>query len=78
MTIKELIENKLYDENEQVVIMYGNVNNPTKLYIGRLLEIPTNLQYIKIEQIASMGETRRTKWNLNKYGSTEIWILKES
>ena len=77
MTIKELMENKLFDENEQVIIMYGDVNNPHKEYMGRLLNTTEELHNKKIENISAMGEHRRTQWNLNKYGWMEIWIKEE-
>jgi len=76
MQIKDLINSNLYDENEQVVILHGDVNNPTREYTGRLSEVPTELQDLEIEMISSLGEIRRTRWNLNKYGWFEIWVKK--
>ena len=77
MIIKELIESSLFDENEQVVILYGDVQNPYRLYTGYLSEIPTDIQDKKIEQISAMGEERRKKWSLNSYGWLEIWMKEE-
>lgn len=74
MIIKNMIESELFDENEQVVILNGDVNNPKRIYTGYLHKIPTEMFTLKIEQIAAMGEHRRTMWNLNKYGWLEIWI----
>ena len=74
MTIKEIIEMSLFDDYEQVVILYGDVDNPNRPYTGYLSEIPIEFHSLKVEQIASMGELRRTKWNLNKYGWLEIWL----
>ena len=74
MIIKNLIESELFDENEQVVILNGDVNKPKRFYTGYLHKIPTEIFELKIEHIASMGERRRTMWNLNKYGWLEIWI----
>lgn len=77
MTIKELMNNKLYDKNEQIVILYGDVNNPYRPYTGKLSDIPSELYEKKIESISAMGESRRNKWNLNHYGWMEIWIEEE-
>ncbi len=77
MTIKELMESELYDENEQIVILYGDVNNPNRQYTGRLSEVSSELHEKKIENISAMGEFRRKKWNLNQYGWTEVWIEEE-
>lgn len=74
MTIKEIINLSLFDEYEQVVILYGDAENPNRPYTGYLSNIPTEFHNWVVEQIASMGETRRTKWNLNKYGWLEIWV----
>lgn len=74
MTIKKLMENQLYDENEQVVILFGDVNNPHRPYTGRLSEIPSELHEKEIESISAMGESRRNRWQLNQYGWLEIWI----
>lgn len=74
MTIKEIINANIYDENEQVVIMEGDVNDPTRVYTGILNEIPEDYLNTVVEQVSSMSENRRAKWNLNKYGWTEIWI----
>lgn len=73
MTIKSLINLSLLDENEQVVILNGDVNCPTRLYTGYLHKIPNNLLDLHVDFISSMGEHRRTSWNLNKYGWMEIW-----
>lgn len=78
MTIKELMESNLYDENEQVVVLYGDVSIPSRPFTGRLSEIPCELHQKRVEAISSMGELRRNKWNLNKYGWTEIWIEVEN
>ena len=77
MTIKELMENKLYDEDEQIVILFGDVNCPNRPYTGRLSEIPNELHDKNIESISAMGELRRNRWHLNQYGWTEIWIEEE-
>lgn len=74
MTIKEIINANIYDENEQVVIMEGDVNDPTRVYTGILNEIPEDYLNTVVEQVSSMSENRRAGWNLNKYGWTEIWI----
>lgn len=77
MTIKELMESKLYDENEQVVVILninGDINSLHRLFTGKLSNIPTELQEKIIEQISAMGESRRKTWNLNKYGWIEIWV----
>jgi hypothetical protein len=68
------MESRLFDENEQVVILKGDVNYPNRLYTGYLWKIPSKVFELKIEQISSMGEHRRTMWNLNKYGWIEIWV----
>lgn len=73
-TIKTIVESNLFDENEQVVILSGDVNNPNRHYTGYLYQIPNNLFERKIELVASMGEKRRASWNLNKYGWLEIWL----
>ena len=77
MTISELLDNKLYDENEQIVVLYGDVSCPHRPYTGRLSEIPIELYKKKIESISAMGELRRNTWHLNQYGWTEIWIEEE-
>lgn len=77
MKIKAIVESKLFDENEQVVILKGDVNCPTRLYTGYLHQIPSEFYEWKIEQISAMGEHRRANWHLNKYGWTEIWIEEE-
>ena len=74
MNIKDMINSKLFDENEQVVILKGDVNNPIRPYTGRIINLPEEFQELNIEQISSMGEIRRSKWNLNKYGWLEIWV----
>ena len=74
MTIKELMESNLYDDNQQIVILYGNVNNPHRPYTGRLSEVPAELLDKKIELLSSMGESRRSRWNLNQYGWMEVWV----
>ena len=74
MIIKDIMESKIFDENEQIVILEGYVDNPKRLYTGRLRRIPEELHELKVELIASMGERRRNEWNLNKYGWLEIWI----
>lgn len=74
MTIKEIIELSLFDEYEQVAILYGDVDNPNRPYTGYISKIPTEFYDWKVEQVASMGELRRTRWNLNKYGWLEVWV----
>lgn len=74
MTIKNIMDMSLFDESEQVVILYGDVDNPSRPYIGYISKIPTEFHDWKVEQVASMGEYRRNTWNLNKYGWLEIWI----
>lgn len=74
MTIKELVETRLYDENEQVMVLSGDVNTPHRPYTGRLVNLPAELQDLEIIQISAMGEFRRNQFNLNKYGWTEIWV----
>ena len=78
MTIKDIIELKIFDENEQVVVLKGNVNNPIILYTGWLHKTPSNMFGLKVEQISSMGEHRRTMLKLNKYGWIELWGDEES
>lgn len=74
MTIKNLIDLNILDENEQVVILNGDVNCPNRLYTGYLHNIPKDIQNtLHIDFISSMGEHRRASWNLNKYGWMEIW-----
>lgn len=74
MKVKEIIKSNLYDENEQVVILHGDVNKPNRPYTGRMSSIPEKFYDKEVSLISSMGEFRRNKWNLNKYGWTEIWI----
>ena len=75
MLIKEFINCNLYDENEQVVILRGDVNYPTRLYTGYLCEIPDKYMDKEIWVITAMSETRRALWTLNKNGWTEIWLV---
>lgn len=77
MKVKDIMDSKVFDENEQIVILYGNVNTPSRPYTGRLSNVPKELQEKEIDTISAMGELRRTKWNLNKYGWMEIWIDEE-
>lgn len=74
MTIRGLLEIGLYDENEQVVILSGEVSSPVREFTGRLVNTPAELLGREIEQVSAMGETRRDQYKLNKYGWTEIWI----
>lgn len=74
MTIKNFKELNLFDENEQIVVMNGDVNYPNRIYTGNLWSIPNNILELEVWQICSMGERRRKMWNLNKYGWIEIWI----
>lgn len=74
MTIENIINLSLFDEFEQVVILHGDVDNPSRPYMGYLSKIPKEFYNWKVEQVASMGERRRNTWNLNKYGWLEIWI----
>lgn len=75
MTIKSLIDLNILDENEQVVILNGDVNCPNRLYTGYLHNIPTDmLNGLEVELVSAMGERRREKWQLNKYGWMEIWV----
>jgi hypothetical protein len=74
MNIKNIVESKLFDENEQVVILSGDANYPNRHYTGYLYQIPSELFDKKVELVSSMGERRRNTWNLNKYGWLEIWL----
>ena len=74
MTIKTLLETNLFDENEQIIILEGDVNYPTVHFKGYLHEVPTELQGLKIEQLSSMGKHRRNQFHLNHHGWTEIWV----
>lgn len=78
MTIKDIIELKIFDENEQVVVLKGNVNYPTIFFAGWLHKMPSNMFELKVELISSMSEHRRTMLKLNKYGWIELWIDEES
>lgn len=78
MTIKDITELKMFDKNEQVVVLKGNVNNPIIFYTGRLHKTPSNMFELKVEQISSMSEHRRAMLKLNKYGWIELWIDEES
>lgn len=72
MKIKEL--EKIYDGNEQVVVLFGDVNCPIRKFTGRFCEIPEDVLSLEFWTVGAMGERRRTGWNLNKYGWTEIWL----
>lgn len=81
MKIKDMVSSGIFDENEQVAVLYTDlshgVNNPFRPYTGRLSNVPEELQEKEIENLSAMGESRREKWNLNKYGWMEIWIDEE-
>lgn len=79
MTIKELSKLNLFDENEQVVVIDedGGVNNPIRIYTGRFSEMPEDIIDRKVTLVSAMGKSRIEKWNLNKYGWTEIWVENE-
>ena len=75
MTIKNLKDLNIFDDNEQVVILNGNVNCPNKIYTGYFHNIPKDmLTLLEIELVSSMSESRRNAWQLNRYGWTEIWV----
>lgn len=74
VTIKNIISLGIYDDNEQVAILSGDVDNPTIHYKGRLCDLSDDFMNKSIYQIAAMGESRREKLMLNKYGWTEIWL----
>jgi len=74
MLIKNLIELNIYDENEQIIILSGDVENPIIHYKGRLCNISDEFINKSVIQIAAMGESRREKLMLNKYGWTEFWL----
>lgn len=76
MTIKEIAN--IYDDNEQIVLLSGDVNRPNRHYTGRLCNTPDALLNSQIDFVSAMPESRRKNWNLNRYGWTEIWIDKEN
>ena len=55
MTIKQLIDLGIYDENERVSIFSGDVSRPTRYFDGRLCDIPENLLDNTFETIGAMG-----------------------
>lgn len=77
MTIKDFIDLKIFDENEQIAMLSGDVNSPRQYWTGRLCNIPERLYSTEIDFISSMGERLRTQLNLNRYGWTEIWIVEK-
>lgn len=77
MTIAELKALGIINENEQIVVFSGDVSNPHRLYEGRLCNIPAELDDKKVWEISAMGERRRERYNLNKYGWLEIWLEEE-
>lgn len=77
MKVSDIVSSNVYDENEQVVVLYGNVNAPHRPFTGRLSNIPTDLHDKEVSTISAMGELRRNRWNLNQYGWLEIWIEEE-
>lgn len=74
ITIKNIIDLGIYDENEQLVIFSGDVDHPTIHYKGRLCDLPDEFRDKPICQISAMGKLRREQFMLNKYGWTEIWL----
>ena len=75
MTIKQLIDLGIYDENDRVSIFSGDVSRPTRYFDGRLCDIPENLLDNTFETIGAMGKLRSEQFHLNnKYGRTEIWL----
>lgn len=74
ITIKNIINLGIYDENEQIIILSGDVDNHVIQYKGKLCDIPDDFMEKSIYQISAMGESRREKYKLNKYGWTEIWL----
>ena len=77
MKIGELIDLKLYDENEQVVILAGECEPPRRLYDGYFWRIPEALRALEIRELSSMSEYRRKQWKLNDYGWLEIWTAED-
>lgn len=75
MTIKQLIDLGIYDENEHISIFSGDVNRPTRHFDGYLCDIPENLLNNTFESVGAMSERRSEQFHLNnKYGRTEIWL----
>lgn len=74
MTIEQLKGLSIYDENERVVLMKGDVNDPTRIFTGTLHEIPAEYHPLRIWMVGAMSDRRRTKWGLNDCGWTELWI----
>lgn len=75
MTIKQLIDLNIYDENEHISILSGDVSRPTRHFDGHLCDIPESLLNNTFESVGAMGKLRSEQLHLNnKYGRTEIWL----
>lgn len=74
MLIEQLITLNIIDENQQVVIMAGDVNDPIRGFTGILRNIPAEHRQLELWTINAMSESRRKNWNLNKDGWIEIWV----
>ena len=55
MTIKQLIDLNIYDENEHISILSGDVSRPTRHFDGRLCDIPENLLDNEFESVGLWG-----------------------
>ena len=74
MTIGELQNLNIYDENEQIVVLSGDITAPKIEYSGKLVDTPDDVKALGILQVSAVGEIRREALQLNKFGWTEIWI----
>ena len=74
MTIGELNSLNIYDGNEQIVVLSGDITDPKIEYSGKLVDTPDAVKEYKILQVSAVGEVRREALQLNKFGWTEIWI----
>ena len=74
ITIKNIINLGVYDENEQIVILSGDDEDCTIQYKGKMCNIPDDFMEKSVHKISAMGESRKEKYRLNKYGWTEIWL----
>ena len=76
MTIGELQQSKIIDENEFVCILKGDVNNPCRVYKGRFFGVPEQLfdKEIQNEGVGAMRNRRRESLYLESHQWLEIWI----
>lgn len=75
MTIQELQQTRMFDENEYVCILKGEVTNPHVVYSGRF-HIPEHLlsKEIEISGVGAMSNRRRESLYLASHEWLEIWI----